>query len=428
MTIRSNTRRSRRGLALAVLGAAMMLPLAPSAFARPDANDNAADVDQQPKMSNADRLATGVRQYEKKQYEEAVATLQQVDSGMLGPRDQKLLADTLANAQSAAQQRKLARAEFEKGEDALRNNNAAEAMQHYKAASENKYADDGTRAKAREQMVLADSALKRSGEDYKSIYASAVEDYKAGRLEDAQRKFEQLRDAGFKPGWFQKSPQDYLNDVNARLARTTPPPAPAPQEQPSNPPAVTQNPPANEPAPAPTPPPAPTPSEVAAQPTPQPANQPAEQPAVVPQQPVTMQPVATSPADQSVANSQSQPEAPVAQPTASPGMDQQVTSQPPPQPMPAVAQQQRPASGKEAYKLAVRQYKNGDWIAARQNFNWAKDMGYKPGWFETSPDKYLAQMDAKEARDGVNRGAQMAGAQPMNQDAGAGMSQDQRIA
>ena len=100
-------------------------------------------------MSNAERLATGVRQYEKKQYEESVATLLQVDAGMLGPRDQQLLTDTLANAQNAAQQRKAARAEFEQGEDALRNNDPNAAMQHYRAAADNRYADDGTRASAR---------------------------------------------------------------------------------------------------------------------------------------------------------------------------------------------------------------------------------------------------------------------------------------
>ncbi|MBC8106779.1 MAG: hypothetical protein H7Z14_09335, partial [Anaerolineae bacterium] len=248
---------------IAALGAALVLPfaspLASTGFARPDAAE--VDADQQPKMSNADRLATGVRQYEKKQYEEAVATLQQVDAGMLGPRDQKLLADTLTNAQNASQQRKNARAEFEKGEDALRNNQPAEAMQHYRAASDNRYADDGTRAKAREQMVLADAAVKRSGDDWKSIYASAVEDYKAGRLEDARDKFERLRDAGFKPGWFQKSPGDYLNEVNGKLARMTPPPAPAaePQPQPQQPEVANTPPPTTEqPAPAPTPAPPPT--------------------------------------------------------------------------------------------------------------------------------------------------------------------------
>ena len=92
-----------------------------------------------------------------------------------------------------------------------------------------------------------------------------------------------------------------------------------------------------------------------------------------------------------------------------------------------VVQQQRPATAKEAYQLAKRQYNAGDWIAARQNFIWAKEMGYKPGWFETSPDKYLARMDEKEAKQGRPTGAQLAQNQPMNQPAD-GMSPDQRAA
>jgi hypothetical protein len=180
-----------------------------------------------------------------------------------------------------------------------------------------------------------------------------------------------------------------------------------------------------EPPPAPTQQPAPQPPEVAAQPAPQPPPPtPTEQPAVVPQQPVAMQPVATSPADQGIANNPSPPQT-IIQPgaNAQPGMDQQTPVNPQPMPVqPQVVQQQRPASAKEAYQLAVRQYKAGDWIAARQNFSWAREMGYKPGWFEKSPEKYLAQMDEKEAHDGVQRGnAQVAGAQPMNQDvSGAG--------
>ena len=181
---------------------------------------------------------------------------------MLGPKDQKLLNDTLSKAQGAADERKNARAEFEKGEQARQDGRPGEALQHYRAASENRYADDGTRAKAREQMSLAEADMKRYVEDLKGVYASAVDDYKAGRYPEAKAKFERLRDAGFKPGFFQKSVAEYLNDVDAQIARSSPPPPP-------------------EPAPAQQPAPAPGPAEVANQPPPSPAQP--EQPAPTPQ-------------------------------------------------------------------------------------------------------------------------------------------------
>ena len=248
--------------------------------------------------------------------------------------------------------------------------------------------------------------MKRSGDEWKQMYASAVDDYKAGRLEDARGKFEKLRDAGFKPGWFQKSPGDYLNEVNAKIARMAPPPAPA-EQPPAAQPEMANNPPAEQPH---SEPPAPQP-EVAAQPAP------VEQPTVVPQQPVAMQPVATSPAEEApTAHAEPAPSNGHTEPTPAVTVAPAVPPEMPAQPAEVRAAQARPETAKEAYQLGKSQYNSGDWIAARQNFKWAKELGYKPGWFETSPDKYLARMDAKEAKDGVNRGAQMAQADQVDAD------------
>lgn len=67
------------------------------------------------------------------------------------------------------------------------------------------------------------------------------------------------------------------------------------------------------------------------------------------------------------------------------------------QPSPAQAQPQTP---KEHYRLALQQYRSGDWINARKNFEAAKD--YKPGLFEGDrADVYLARMDKKENADRI---------------------------
>ncbi|MGH7179489.1 MAG: hypothetical protein ACREJC_19085, partial [Tepidisphaeraceae bacterium] len=254
--------RRRRTLIVLGLGVLLALPVGRFALARLHAdsstsNNSWLDALEQD-MPNADRLRLGIDQYRRGLYEEAVATLQRVKPESLSPSDQKQLSDTLARAQAAASERKAARAEFEKGEEALAANRPGEAMGHYRSAAENKYADEGTRGKAREQMVLAETAIKRANEDLKSVYASAVDDYKAGRLTEAKDKFELLVASGYRAGLFQKSPGDYLNDVNSRLAQM-PPPSPPPAQQtppseppPAPPPEVAQQPaPQDQPAPAP---------------------------------------------------------------------------------------------------------------------------------------------------------------------------------
>src|SRR5438067_595646 len=131
--------RSHKQLAVLGLAAAMALPAgvgmisrvraaeAPTEIATPTANPSglptvilAADT---AGMSDADKLKEGVRQYGNGQFEEAVATLQSVKKESLTDDEKKQLDDSLKQADSAAQERKAARAEFEKGQEALNGNN-----------------------------------------------------------------------------------------------------------------------------------------------------------------------------------------------------------------------------------------------------------------------------------------------------------------
>ena len=279
-------------------------------------------------VDDAGKLAKGIAQYNAHAYEESVATLQSVNVDQLSAQGKSTLTDTLAKATAASEQRKAARAEFEKGEQALSSNQSAEAMTHYKAASENKYADEGTVAKAKEQMVLAQDASQKSAVDQKAVYRQAIDDYKAGRYADARTKFSQLQASNFKAPWFQKSPGDYVKDIDGKMAAA---PAAAPV--------------------------------VAAVPAADPAATPAAE--------------ATGTA---------------ATPTTAPSMEASAT--------PAPAAPTTPtANPSEAYHLARKQFNNGDWIAARQNFVMARDSGYKAGLFEDAPSKYLTRMDEKEQAD-----------------------------
>src|SRR5207253_6374389 len=65
---------------------------------------------------------------------------------------------------------------------------------------------------------------------------------------------------------------------------------------------------------------------------------------------------------------------------------------------------------KTAYNDARKLYREGDWIAARKQFELARDGGYRPGLFEDSPQKFLDRMDKKEAADRAKHDAEIAAA------------------
>src|SRR2546421_8883906 len=190
-------------------------PAAPSAGA-PAASDDSVSVilaSMQPQASSDDLLRRGADQLRHKQYEEALATLQQVDAKNWNEKDKQNLNELIAKAKEGADQRQAARAEFEQGEAALASNNPAQAVAHYRNGLKNDYADDGTRGKAKEQLAVATDAQRKALGDMRSVYNSAEGDYKAGNYAEAQAKFLQLEAAGYSAPLFHKSPSDYLKDI-----------------------------------------------------------------------------------------------------------------------------------------------------------------------------------------------------------------------
>ena len=88
-------------------------------------------------------------------YEGAKNLLQQVNASNLTDRDRRALSEATAQADTAVTERQAARAQFDLGEAALKGGNNSDAITHYQAAIDNKFADEGTRNKSREQLELA---------------------------------------------------------------------------------------------------------------------------------------------------------------------------------------------------------------------------------------------------------------------------------
>src|SRR5207237_1570708 len=100
----------------------------------------------------------------------ALATLQQVNADSLSDSEKRTLNDTMSKAESAAESRKAARADFEKGQQALRDNKPGDAISYFKTAADNKYVDDGTKRKSKEQIAVAEDVQKSMESDLKQTY------------------------------------------------------------------------------------------------------------------------------------------------------------------------------------------------------------------------------------------------------------------
>lgn len=282
-------------------------------------------------MSNPELLSKGADELNNKQYEEALATLQQVQADPNWDEATKgTFAQMMKKAEEGASERRAARAAFEKGETALAAGNSVEAISQYRVAAENRFADEGTRAKAREQISVAESLARKSTTDNKSVYQAAKSDFRAGRYADAKSKFEQLKAANYRPGLFEKSVSDYLKDTNEKLNAGF------------------------------------TGESVAVAPAPTPA-----------------------PVDSNAAQAQAEARTAAEAKAAEKYEAAQARS----------TAEATKKQARDAYRMGRDQYRRGEWAASRENLTLARNLGYKPGLFEESPDKLLARMDAKESKD-----------------------------
>jgi type II secretory pathway component GspD/PulD (secretin)/tetratricopeptide (TPR) repeat protein len=202
--------------------------------AKADTIPSAGTALQAASKTDADLLKDGQAAYENGDYEAAQASLQKVNASNLSDKERRALSDTLSKAESAANERRAARAQFELGEAALKEGKSAEAIAHYQAAVDNKFVDAGTKAKSVEQIELAKStggatpAPEGTAEPVtpvveaaptrtpKQSYELAVKQYKSGDWIPARENFNAAIAGGYKAGLFQDPPQRYLSRMDKK--------------------------------------------------------------------------------------------------------------------------------------------------------------------------------------------------------------------
>ena len=291
-----------------------------AAAARPLSQADAA-------ASDSDLLKQANSQYKARQYEDAKATLAQINVANLSGSDQRSYSSLGDDVEKAIAGRSEAKARFEEAETRLGAGDLAEAKRLYKSAADSKYVDDGTKQKAREQAAAVDAMQNQRASELKAQYQQAKQDYEAGNYAQAKAAFEKLYQADFKAPLFQGSPSDFLQKIEQKTA-------------------------AGETAAAET-----KSAEEQAGADAKAAEERAE-------------------ADQNAAEAAAAAEKKAAEEQAK-------------------AQRQR---AKEAYAAGLAALKANDFATARAQFKAADEAGFKPGIFQASAAKMLAEVDETEAK------------------------------
>ncbi|MGD0542151.1 MAG: hypothetical protein ABSB33_11585, partial [Tepidisphaeraceae bacterium] len=193
----------RKRLACLGLAASMSLPSGVAKFSQlyADASEPSGSRGPATQPANADLLKLGIDQYNQGQYEDSLATLQEVEIKSLSQQDRQTLVSVLGKAGEAATERRSARAELARGEEARKANNLAEAQTHYNAVLDNPRADSQTVQKAQQQLAVVLAGQKSDSSDGKSAYKQAVDEYRKGLWKQARADFTRAEQLGYSGGF-----------------------------------------------------------------------------------------------------------------------------------------------------------------------------------------------------------------------------------
>lgn len=411
------------------------------------AETNVAAAETELFAADNETLKQATNQYKAGEYEEAQTTLSTVKADELSASDKKAYDRLSQRTNDAVEARKTARADYEKGESLRAEGKYGLAIDAYKKASKNDYADAATRTKSLEQRALAETALASAELSDKAVYAEAREALAKGELDTAKSKFSALNDKGFKAGLFQRSPGDYLAEIDKKQGKVAAPMATEAKPAEMKPAEAAPAAPMTEAGPsakdfykmgvdqynAKDYAAAKKSFEAAAagdykkglfERSPQGYLELIAKEEAKAMAPAAPAPMAEAPAAPAVPMAPAaEPMKPAAPMVSGPAVTVDGAPAPAATPAPAPMAEGTPApmgpmgltkaEARQAYNAGRDAYRKGDWIEARRQFTIAQDAGYKPGLFEDSAAKYIARMDKKEMADKAKADAEaMASATP----------------
>ena len=214
----------RRNLAAIGLAAAIAAPVGISHLSRLYAGE-AKDQAPAP-LSSADLLHLGQDQFDKQMYERAEKTLAAVDKTTLTDKQRDSYLALLGEVKHAATQCRSAREELQSGEDALSSRQTEEAIIHFKAASDNHFADAQTLQKAHSKLMALGVAFVAPATQPSRLgapltaqenYELGVGQYRNGDWIHAKANLQIAMSQGYKPASiYQDAPAEILRRIELR--------------------------------------------------------------------------------------------------------------------------------------------------------------------------------------------------------------------
>jgi general secretion pathway protein D len=178
---------------------------------------NASGAESAP--TNSDLLSRGITLYNQGQYDQSVATLQEVDIKSLSAQDHQTLVSILAKANEAATQQREARSELAQGDESRQASQIADAQAHYNAVLSNSRADDATRQRAQQELADLNASQSANSAAGKAVYKQAVVEYRKGDWIAARADFNKAQDIGYNGGFLEASPAEYLKKMDQGEAK-----------------------------------------------------------------------------------------------------------------------------------------------------------------------------------------------------------------
>ena len=165
-------------------------------------------------------LAKAAEQIEAGDYVTAKETLDLIKPAQLSPADQDRIGRLRAKADHALGKAASLRTSIARADELARKNDFVSARQILEDALTSAPRSPTEKGRIQAKLAVIDARQKKFAVQMKDLFHRSVADYKAGRLDQADKGFKAVVDSGVDLGFFNRGkPQKYIQKINAQRAQ-----------------------------------------------------------------------------------------------------------------------------------------------------------------------------------------------------------------
>lgn len=152
-------------------------------------------------------------------YISAKETLEQIKTAQLSPADQTRVSYLRVKADHALEKATATRRSIDQADQLAKQKDFVAARQVLEDAQKSAHRDSGTQSRIKAKLAEIEARRKQSAQQMKDLFHSSVADYKAGRLDQADKGFKTVVNSGVDLGfWNRGKPQQYIKKIAEKRA------------------------------------------------------------------------------------------------------------------------------------------------------------------------------------------------------------------